>query len=310
MSKSGRNRQQAAARRKAAQQGAREREAAQERQAAEEAAEQRDERQQRNFLAVGSVVVVIALAVAFFVYRLTSPPASGSVTGTALPASVMRNVTTVPASELDAVGTGSVPSFDAQPVRATTGPALTANGKPEMLYIGAEFCPYCAAMRWAMAVALSRFGAFAPPLRGIHSSSTDTDPNTPTLTFYKARYSSKYLTFTPVENETIAETPLQSTTPAEQATWARYEPDPSTRGYPFIDFGNRYLIENPIYSPAVLAGKSWAQVAAALHDPSSPIARGALGAANYVTAAICKITGGMPSGVCDSSTITAIQARL
>ena len=46
-----------------------------------------------------------------------------------------------------------------------------------MLYIGAEFCPYCAAMRWSMAVALSRFGTFTP-LHGIHSSSTDVDPST------------------------------------------------------------------------------------------------------------------------------------
>jgi hypothetical protein len=29
-------------------------------------------------------------------------------------------------------------------------------GKPEMLYIGAEFCLYCAELRWPLAVALSR----------------------------------------------------------------------------------------------------------------------------------------------------------
>jgi hypothetical protein len=51
-------------------------------------------------------------------------------------------------------------------------------------------------------------------------------------------------------------------------------------------------------------------VAEALHDPASPIAQGALGAANYITAAICKMTGGQPSGVCSSSTITGLQAKL
>src|SRR5690348_15801045 len=28
-------------------------------------------------------------------------------------------------------------------------PALTADGKPRVLYVGAEYCPYCAAQRWA-----------------------------------------------------------------------------------------------------------------------------------------------------------------
>jgi thiol-disulfide isomerase/thioredoxin len=276
---------------------------------AQQAAARAGERQ-RTFMAVASVVLVIAIVLAFILVKLNKSTSSGSVTGTALPASVMTNVTTVPASALDAVGTGSVLSFNPKPVSRIAGPPLTANGKPEMLYIGAEFCPYCAAMRWAMAVALSRFGSFAPPLRGIHSSGTDVYPNTPTLTFYKAKYTSKYLTFTPVENETISGSPLQSTTAAQQAIWAKYEPNPSTRGYPFIDFGNRYLIQSPIYSPAVLAGKTWAQVAAALHDPSSPIARGALGAANYITAAICKITDNTPSAVCSTRTVAAIQAGL
>lgn len=53
-------------------------------------------------------------------------------------------------------------------------------------------------MRWSMAVALSRFGTFGP-LHGIHSSSTDAFPNTATLTFYKQKYASPYLTFAPVE---------------------------------------------------------------------------------------------------------------
>ena len=64
--------------------------------------------------------------------------------------------------------------------------------------MGAEYCPYCAAERWAMAVALSRFGTFSN-LRLIHSSSADIYPNTPTLSFYKSSYTSKYVQFTPVE---------------------------------------------------------------------------------------------------------------
>ncbi len=81
------------------------------------------------------------------------------------------------------------------------GTALTSGGKPEVLYLGGEYCPYCAAQRWAMVNALSRFGTFSG-LTTTHSSSTDVDPNTPTWTFYKSTYTSNYLVFTPVEEYT------------------------------------------------------------------------------------------------------------
>jgi Domain of unknown function (DUF929) len=293
MGKAGRNRQQSVRQRIAAQQ----------------AATRRAERRRRILLAGGAVVVVVAIVVAIVVIRLNSGSSaqapSGSTTGTLLPASVMKDVTGVPVSTLDAVGEDSVFSYNPAPVTKVSGTALTSGGKPEMLYIGAEFCPYCAAMRWSMAVALSRFGTLSP-LHGIHSSSTDVFPKTATLTFYKSSYTSRYLVFTPVENETVSRALLQSPTPAELALWNKYD----ANSYPFIDFGNKYFIKAPIYDPGVLAGKTWAQIAAALHDPPSPIARGVLGAANVITAAICTMTGNQPAAVCASSVITGLQARL
>jgi len=59
----------------------------------------------------------------------------------------------------------------------------------------------------------------------------------------------------------------------------------------------------------VLQGKTWRQIAAALHDPSSPIAQGADGAANYLTAAICKLTGNQPASACTPA-IRSIEAQI
>jgi len=263
------------------------------------AAARRAETRSRMFIPGGAIVVVLAIVVALVVVRLSSRTTTadtGPATGTALPASVMKDVTTVPPGTLDAVGAGSVPS--------TVQTPLTAGGKPEMLYIGAEFCPYCAAMRWSMAVALSRFGTLSP-LRGIRSASTDVYPDTATLTFYKSRYQSRYLAFTPVENEKIDHSPLQGTTPAQQRIWNSYD----AGSYPFIDVGNKYMI-GVIYNPSVLQGKTWSQIAAALHDPSSPVAKGADGAANYLTAAICTVTDDSPASVCASPAIAALQSKL
>ena len=50
---------------------------------------------------------------------------------------------------------------------------------------------------------------------------------------------------------------------------------------------------------------TWAQVAAAMRDPSSPVARDIDGAANIITAAICKLTHGQPASVCTSAGVRA-----
>ncbi len=283
--------------------------------AAQREAARKAERRNRMLITGGSTLVVLVIVLAFILVKVSqgSPSSSGSssTTGTPLPASVTSQVTGVPAATLDRVGKGAVPTFTRgqPPFTPGSGAPLTSAGKPEMLYIGAEYCPYCAAMRWPMAVALSRFGTLTP-LRGIHSSSTDVNPNTATLTFYKSGYHSPYLAFTPVETTTVSKAPLQNPTKAQNAVWAKYEPDPQTRGYPFIAFSNKQVMKGPIYDAAVLQGKSWSQIAAALKDPTSPVAQSVNGAANYITGAICKMTNDQPSGVCSTPAVQAVQSGL
>jgi len=271
--------------------------------AAQRAAARKAETRRRMLITGGSILAVVAIVVAFVVVKsLGSPstPQHSSAGGTPLPASVVKDITGVPASTAEAVGRGSTGPKGPIPLNGTP---LTKGGKPEVLYIGAEYCPYCAAERWAMAVALSRFGTFSG-LRGIHSSSSDAFPSTPTLTFYKTGYNSQYLVFTPVETTTEdRNTPLQKTTAEQQALLSKYDAPPyvsqgSAGAIPFIDFGNKYLISGASYNPAVLQGKTWSEVAAALSDPSSPVSQGAVGAANVMTATICKLTNNQPATAC------------
>jgi len=282
--------------------------------AAQREAARKAERRNRMLITGGSTIVVLVIVLAFVLVKLSqgSPSTSaGSSTGTLLPASVASQVTGVPAATLDKVGRGAVPAFTQgkAPFAPGSGPALTSGGKPEMLYIGAEYCPYCAAMRWPMAVALSRFGTLTP-LHGIHSTSKDVYPSTATLTFYKSGYHSNYLAFTPVETTTVDKTPLQNPTQAQNAVWARYEPDPNTRGFPFVAFSNKQVMKGYFYNPTVLQGKTWSQIAAALKDPTSPIAQSVNGAANYITGAICQMTNNQPASVCNSPAVTAVKSGL
>jgi hypothetical protein len=103
---------------------------------------------------------------------------------------------------------------------------------------------------------------------------------------------------------------LQNPTAAQGALLNQYDPyNPSTGtggAIPFLDFGNKYVQVGNLspYGPDELKGKSWTQVAAALTQPTSAIGSGADGSANYMTAAICKLTNNQPATACTP----AIQA--
>ena len=277
--------------------------------AAQQAAARRAETRRRAMIAAASVALVVALVIVLIVVRLTRAPAPAGTASTAADAAITREITTVPASAFNQVGGGT-----AAGLKAITGQAeLAAGGKPELLYMGGEFCPYCAAERWAIAVAVSRFGTLTG-LHFIHSSPTDSYPNTPTLSFYRSGYASKYLKFVPVEwygEQPDPSTPfrhvyLQHPSQQQIALFTRY----ANSAIPFVDIGNRYVVPNTQYLPSDLAGLSWAQVAAAMHDPSSTVGKDIDGAANMITAAICKVTNGQPGNVCTSAGVTAVSKSI
>lgn len=65
------------------------------------------------------------------------------------------------------------------------GNALIFNGKPSVIYLGAISCVFCAENRWAMALALSRFGHFKQLYKGYSSFG---DGDVPTLFWLPAEY--------------------------------------------------------------------------------------------------------------------------
>jgi hypothetical protein len=174
-----------------------------------------------------------------------------------------------------------------------------------------------------MVNALSRFGTFTG-LTTSHSSSTDTDPNTPTFTFYKSTYKSNYINFASVEETTnerqgnssstsVPYVTLQTPTAAQAALGQAYDPGTGGGGgaIPFIDIGNKYVQVGNLapLNPAMLAGMSWSQVAAAMNDPSSSVGQAEIGNANYMTAAICKLTNNQPATAC-TPTIQKLEGNL
>ena len=242
----------------------------------------------------------------------THLPAAGSAaadSGTVPLASSVVAALSVPASTLDAVG---VPGSVTLPSKVTGGSvARDAAGKVEVTYVGAEYCPYCAAERWAIAVALSRFGTFSN-LSGTHSSTSDVYPDTQTLSFYGSTYSSSDVDFQPVEEATNQQVggsyqALQTPTSAQSALVSTYDAEGSI---PFLDIANRYVVTGASFSPQVLQGLSRQQIADQLDNPSSPVAQAVDGTANAITAAISAVTGNQPSAVGSSATIQSIEKQL
>jgi hypothetical protein len=270
-----------------------------------------------TWIVVGVVVVAVAGFVVAKVATSTKPGVSSVVSAT-----MAAELGQIPASVYDAVGINSPAVPVTPPTLAKNQPLLSATSAsgaklPQVIYYGAEYCPFCAAQRWAAIVALSRFGTFTG-LRTSGSSPTDVYPNTPTFSFVKSTYSSKYVVFTAVETQDVNHNPLQTATKLENYLLAKYDTAPffpssgggSSLPIPFMDFGNLFLTSGASFNPGVLAGQTREQIAAGLKSPTSPITQAIIAAANYQTAAICKLTGNKPGNVCNSVAVKSAASKL
>jgi hypothetical protein len=262
-----------------------------------QAAEQRKARLRTAGVVALVVVIGVAIAVGLTISINGKKDDKAAPSGPA-PASVISAITGVSSSVIDAVGKGS---SSASPSPLSGAPALTADGKPRVLYVGAEFCPYCAAERWSVVNALSRFGTFTG-LGQTSSSSSDVYPNTPTLSFHGATYKSDYLSFTGVEQTDRDKQPLDTLSSADAKIFSTYNPQ---GGIPFIDYGGTSATSGAGYDPGILQGKTHQQIAAALSDPSSDITKAIIGQANVVTATLCQLTDQKPATVCDAAGVKA-----
>jgi hypothetical protein len=129
------------------------------------------------------------------------------------------------------------------------------------VFVSEESCPFCAAERWSLAVALSHFGTWTG-LGTTHSSHTDVYPDTATLSFRNAHYTSSKLTLRTTELTDNAGHPLQSQTALDTDVISHYDVPPyvnsadQSGAVPFLDIANQYVIAGAQYNPQVLAGLS------------------------------------------------------
>ena len=161
-------------------------ESARERAAMNRQAQAQADRRRRAVLILVSVVVIAAIAIGGAAYGILHK-GPVNTTHTAASQSLVGTLTSDASTTGATVGAGAVAS--GQRPYVISGTSLAVKGKPTLLFIGAEFCPYCAAERWAIINALSRFGSFTG-LQTITSSEDGLDtfqlPSCPLLEFLPA----------------------------------------------------------------------------------------------------------------------------
>ena len=265
---------------------------ARERIAAEQAARKRAEARRRFLAASAAVAAALAVLVTLVAVKLTSTPVRPVASESRASSVVARQVTTVPSAVLARVSPGQEIT-PLQPVK-TPGPPLIIGGKPAIVFVSEESCPFCAAERWSLTVALSHFGTWSH-LGSTTSSATDVYPNTATLSFRTALYRSTELTLRTTELADNAGRPLQAQTQLDTGLIGTFDVPPyvnsadQSGAVPFLDIANRYILAGAQYNPQVLAGLSAPQIASQLSNPSSPVAQAIDGSARVIIAAIDQV---------------------
>ncbi len=252
------------------------------------------------------LIVVGLLAIFTFSNNSATTKTEISYDNIQVPQSVLLKLNT-PNSLNNQIGIGTASYSGLIPIKNTT--ILMLNGKPEILYLGADYCPYCAAMRWAFVIALSRFGNFSN-LHYMTSSASDYSPSTPTFTFYNSTYTSNYISFVGVEQTTNQPSgnsykPLQTPTPAEEALQSQYDGQGSI---PFILFANTSALIGATYDPlTVLDTLNWSTVISDIYNSSTIQSQSIIGSANLITTKICEADNNTPSNVCSQQYVKNIE---
>jgi thiol-disulfide isomerase/thioredoxin len=252
----------------------------------------------RTLTIVATIVVIAVSLVVGFYFALNSGSSSrDKYDGTAVSSADMSTLYQVSHGDYGPSGSSLLVTSGASAnLKTATGSPYVADGKPVVVYIGGDYCPYCAIERWSLLMAFSRFGNFSN-LRYMTSAPNDVGAGDfSTFSFTGSSYSSKYIAFQTIEQEDRNRNEIATIPANYSAAFNGY--------YPYVNFGNRYILETLLPDPTILTNKNWTQI---LTDISTSDSTGTVikEGANAVTALICRLTSDQPTSVCGAYAITS-----
>jgi hypothetical protein len=181
-------------------------------------------------------------------------------------------------------------------------PLKWPGGKSLVFFMGAGFCPFCAAERWAIVKALSNFGSW----EGLHkTTSADHDEkylNIPTVSFEAAQYTSYYIDFVGWETADRNFEPLQDPNTDYYQIIDNFNPD---QIIPFLLIDGQFVQVGAGYSPKLLEGMNHVKVKSEVENPTSSLGKAIRIEVDNITALICKSISNK-ANVCDSENIKGL----
>ncbi len=242
-----------------------------------------------------AVIVLLVGVIALVVYALTGTPATqAAVRRTPAPTALVASLGHVPQSVFDSVGVDAPDTPLVAPTPLEGQPPLQADGRPEVLYVGAEFCPFCA-------VATVAADRGAVPVRALHRARQHAVgpgvgvPGHPDLQLRGVDLHQPVPDLRAGRALLRPRPPPRGRSPASPTStrprrrwWPATARPPATRvgtgDLPFVDIANRMVATTSGYSPAVLERQSQATIATDIDHGTGRVGQAIVASANYLTA--------------------------
>ena len=188
----------------------------------------------------------------------------------------------------------------------TEEPLKRQSGKSLVFFMGAGFCPFCAAERWAIVNALNHFGSWTGLVETASADHDEKYLNIPTVSFAGAKYQSDYVEFVGRETAERNFEPLQELDEKDYEILDTFNPD---QIIPFLLIDGQFMQVGAGYSPQILEGMDHAKVRAELTISGSPVGKAMKTEIDNITALVCKSIVSK-EGVCSSEGIKNLIGKI
>jgi len=179
------------------------------------------------------------------------------------------------------------------------------NGKLLMFFMGAEYCPYCAAERWAIVRSLQKFGQWDGLKQTISAARDQPFLNLPTYDFTKATYNSPHIEFVAREIKDREFKPLEKLLKTEEKLVRKHNPK---KEIPFLLIGGRFVQVGSGFPPKIFIGHTFRQTETELKKIESEIRKTIDEEANVISALLC--VSGLPPELCKETGTAELVAQV
>ena len=182
---------------------------------------------------------------------------------------------------------------------------MRRGGKLFVFFMGAEYCPYCAAERWAIVRSLQKFGQWDGLKQTISAARDEPFLNLPTYDFTKDTYTSPHIEFVAREIQDREFKPLDKILKTEEKLLRKFNPK---KEIPFLLIAGRFAQIGSGFTPKIFIGHTFRQTETELKKVESEIRKTIDEEANIISALLC--ASGLPPELCKETGTAELVAQV